>query len=127
MQTIFLKYDGRCRWLERRVLKGYYQDAIKASRIPGHKKIFLIEEWLTNDNGNIGAHTPLMRADGVPVLKTYKDVPPAGNFSVFITPYDSILEEERELRNRGVEMIGEPCPAITKVRNIFENHKSTYQ
>jgi hypothetical protein len=127
MHTLFLKNDGRCRWLERKVLNGYYQNAIIASKDPDLKKIFLIEEWLSNDNGNIGAHKPWMRAGGVPVLKTYKDVPHTGNFSVFITPYDSIIEEELELRERGVEMIGEPCPAITNLRNIFEKHNPEYQ
>jgi 4-hydroxy-3-methylbut-2-enyl diphosphate reductase IspH len=127
MHTLYLKNDGRCKWLERKVLKGYYQEAIKASRIPGSKKIYIIEDWLSNDNGNIGAHKPWLKADGVPVVKTFKDIPSAGDFSVFITPYDSILEEERELRDRGVEMTGEPCPAITKIRNIFEKRDISYQ
>ncbi len=127
MQTIFLQYDGRCRWVEKRLLKGYLPKVLKSALDPRRKMIYMIEEWVSNKNGRMGADTKWLRRAGVPTFRTYRDVPQSTNFAILNTGYDSIVEQEHELRQRGIEIIDDPCPFVKKLRNIFENCNQTYQ
>ncbi len=127
MDIVFLKNDGRCRWLENRVLKGIFPRMAEDSRMEDGKKKYLIVDWVSNDNGKVGLDLDWLASTGVPFVETYHDLPDNGDYAVVNTGYDSIVHEERLLRERGVEIIDMPCPYVRKVRGILEAADPRYQ
>lgn len=127
MEVLFLNNDGRCRWLDRRVLKNLIPRMLNSARETGGKKMYLIEDWVSNDSGRVGVDVKWLHKLGIPVLKSYKDLPPGDDYAIVNTGYDSIVDEEKQLRACGVEIIDEPCPYIRKIRTIFENADDKYQ
>jgi hypothetical protein len=54
MQVVLLKKDGRCLWLERKVLKSLLPTAIKAATNPFAKRLYLVVDWISSDRGRVG-------------------------------------------------------------------------
>lgn len=127
MEIITLEHDGRCKWLENKVLKGLLPKALKQARDPSSKKQYIIVDWISNDNGKVGVDLKWFKTLGMPAVQSYKDLPSGNDYSVINTGYDSIVEEESVLRARGVEIVDEPCPFIRRVRKLLENHDTAYQ
>lgn len=127
MEVIYLKNDGRCKWLESQVLKKVFPDAVKCSRNPNSPRKLMILDWISNDNGKVGVDLKWFKKLGVPAVQTYNDLPPENNFILINTGYDSIVHEEKLLLERGVQIIDKPCPYVRKIRKIFENIDSQYQ
>lgn len=127
MEVIFLKNDGRCKWLESQVLNKVFPDAIKSSRNPSEPKKLMILDWISNDNGKVGVDLKWFERLGVPAVKTYKDLPKDNNYILINTGYDSIVHEEKLLLEHGVQIIDKPCPYVRKIRKLFETIDSRYQ
>jgi hypothetical protein len=127
MEVIFLKNDGRCKWLEKKVLKKLFPEMADAALDPNKKTMYLIEDWMSNSGGKVGVDIKWLNSMGIPVIKTYKDLPEGNNFLIVNTGYDAVIDEEKLLLDKGVDYIDEPCPYVRKVRKIFENIDNNYQ
>lgn len=127
MEILLLKKDGRCRWLENKVLNDLLPMASRAAVNPFAKTPYMIVNWISNDQGRIGVDLKWFKSLGVPAVPTYQDLPQRGEFKVINTGYDSIVDEEQALRAKGVEIIDQPCPFIRRVRQIFEKADTAYQ
>lgn len=127
MEVLLLKNDGRCVWLENKVLKGFMPMAIRNSVNPFAKKIYVIVDWISNDYGRVGVDLKWFRSLGVPAVASAKELPHNKEFKVVNTGYDSIVEEEIILRDKGVEIIDKPCPFVRRVRDLLEQHDETFQ
>jgi 4-hydroxy-3-methylbut-2-enyl diphosphate reductase IspH len=127
MDVLLLEKDGRCVWLENKVLKGLMPMSIRNSVNPFAQKVFLIVDWVSNDFGRVGVDLKWLKTLGVPVVEKAKDLPPGKDFKVINTGYDSIVEEEIILRSRGVDIIDKPCPFVRKLRDIFTEHDGSHQ
>ncbi|MEZ3515656.1 MAG: hypothetical protein K1W37_10405 [Lachnospiraceae bacterium] len=125
METILLSNDGRCKWLENRVLKKILPQMLEAKRM-NNKPMYIIADWISNDSGKVGVDLKWLDKLGVSVVNNYKEIVDT-NCIVVNTGYDSIVNEEIELRQKGVEILDEPCPYVRKVRTIFENPEPTFQ
>ena len=53
METILLSNDGRCKWLENRVLKKILPQMLEAKRM-NNKPMYIIADWISNDSGKVG-------------------------------------------------------------------------
>ncbi len=127
MKVTLLNHDSHCRWLENKVLKGIYPRVMKNARDPSAKKQYIIVDWISNDNGKVGVDLKWFKTLGVPAVQSYRDLPANEPVSVINTGYDSIVEEEKMLRQQGIDIIDEPCPFIRRLRKYFENHDAAYQ
>lgn len=127
MEVVTLKNDGRCKWLENKVMHGIFPKMIEHSLRPGAKKMYLIVEWISNDNGRVGVDLKWLKTLGLDVVSSYRDLPNDNNFIVVNTGYDSIVYEEKILKARGVEIVDLPCPFIRKIRTILEKSDGTFQ
>lgn len=127
MNVIFLKNDGRCKWLENKVLKKLMPEMIKSATEKKKKTMYLIEDWISNDGGKVGVDLKWLNYMGIPVIKNCDDIPKCGDYCIVNTGYDSIVDEEKLLLQKGIDIIDEPCPYIRKIRNIFENLDEEYQ
>ena len=127
MEVITLEHDGRCKWLENKVLKGLFPKTLKQARDPSGKKQYVIVDWISNDNGKVGVDLKWFKTLGLPAVQSYRDLPPGNDYAVINTGYDAIVSEEKVLRERGVEIIDEPCPFIRRVRKLLEDHDTGYQ
>ncbi|MFQ5455723.1 MAG: LytB [Nitrospirota bacterium] len=127
MEILFLKNDGRCRWLKRKVLKGIIPKMLTNSMEPFKKRMFLIVDWISSDYGRVGVDLNWIKGLGISAVQSYRDLPEGNNFAVVNTGYDSIVHEEAVLRDKGIEIIDIPCPYIRKIRQIFEQHDLQYQ
>lgn len=127
MEILLLEKDGRCIWLENKVLKGLMPMAIRNGVNPFAKKVFLIVDWISNDFGRVGVDLKWLKTLGVPVVEKAKDLPSGNDFKVINTGYDSIVSEEIILRSQGVDIIDKPCPFVRKLRDIFTDHDGSHQ
>ena len=127
MEVLLLEKDGRCVWLENKVLKGLMPMAIRNSVNPFAQKLYLIVDWISNDYGRVGVDLKWLKNLGVPVVAKAQDLPEGNNYKIVNTGYDSIIEEELILRSKGVEIIDKPCPFVRKVRDILEDDNQAYQ
>lgn len=127
MKVVFLKHDGRCRWLETRVLSKLFPQMAEDSKDPQKQKKYLIIDWVSNDNGKVGLDLDWLSSIGVPTVENYRALPEGNDYAVVNTGYDSIVSEEKILKERGVEIIDMPCPYVRKLRNILEAVSSDYQ
>lgn len=127
MEIVYLKNDGRCKWLEKQVLKKVFPEAIKSAYdINGPIKIMIVD-WISNDGGKVGVDLKWFKKLGVPAVQSYQDLPKDNNFILINTGYDSIVDEEKALKERGIKIIDKPCPYVRRIRRIFENIDNRYQ
>lgn len=122
MRVLLLQRDGRCTWLERKVIHELLPLAIKTAANPFAKRLYVIVDWISNDEGRVGVDLKWFRSLGVPAVKHYSDLPTDQDFKVVNTGYDSIVEQELALRDTGVEIVDRPCPFVRKLRGQFEGH-----
>lgn len=122
---ITLNNDGRCKWLENRVLKKLLPEIL--DKYNAGQKVYIIEDWISNDNGKVGVDLDWLSKLGVPVVKDISELPLDNTVTVVNTGYDSIYHEELELRSKGIQIIDEPCPAVRKLRDILQSLNSDYQ
>jgi 4-hydroxy-3-methylbut-2-enyl diphosphate reductase IspH len=127
MEIIQLDQDGRCRWLDNKVLKGLLPMAIRSADNPASKKHYFIVDWISNDSGKVGVDLKWFKNLGVPAVQSYKDLPKGNNYTVINTGYDSIVSEEIILKKQGVDILDKPCPFIRRLRKIFESCDNHYQ
>jgi len=127
MKAILLKNDGRCKWLENKILKTLVPEMIKAKSDPTKKTMYLIEDWVSNEGGKFGIRWESLERMGIPVVKSFQELPTDNNFIIVNTGYDSIVDEEKILIDKKIEYIDEPCPFIRKIRKIFEHIDNKYQ
>lgn len=121
MNITFLENDSRCVWLENKVMKGLYPKVMEDAQNPKAKKKYIIVDWISNDNGNVGVDLKWFNTLGIPAVQSYKDLPKSEDYAVINTGYDSIVEQEKILKENGVEIIDEPCPFIRRLRGYFEH------
>lgn len=127
MEVLLLKNDGRCRWLEKKVLNGVFQQVIKSTMDPSAKKVYVITDWISNDSGRVGVDLKWLKGLGIPAVRSYKELPDGNDYFVLNTGYDSIVHEEKSLSDKGIKIIDLPCPYIRNIRKIFEEYDSKYQ
>lgn len=127
MKVRLLEHDGRCLWLDKKVLKGLYPEVVKNARNPVAKKQYVVVDWISNDDGKVGVDLKWFKTMGVPAVQSFKNLPKGNNYAVINTGYDSIVHEEKFLRENGVQIIDEPCPFIRRVRKWLENANDNYQ
>ena len=121
METLFLEKDGRCAWLENKVLKSMTPRVVESLANPYSKTLILVADWISNDGGRVGVDRTWLKRSGLPVVDSVRDLPPdRRSFRVFNTGYDSIVDEEQALTREGVEILDRPCPFIRRIRKIFE-------
>lgn len=125
MKVKLLTNDGRCKWLQNRMLNQLFPEMIASRENKNEKTKYMIKDWVSNDNGRVGADLKWMAEIGVPLVETYKDI--KENDIVINTGYDSIYDEELALLDRGIEFVDAPCPFVRKVRNEFKNLKNDFQ
>ena len=125
MEIRILKEDGRCKWLQKKILEDLFPKMIESKNNPNEKTMYMIKDWVSNDNGRVGADLKWQNDMGVPIVDNFQDI--TDNDIVVNTGYDSIYEEELEIKRRGIEYIDAPCPFVRKIRNEFVNIKSEYQ
>ena len=127
MEVIYLKNDGRCRWLEKHVLNRLFPDMIESHHSNNGTPHYLILDWMSNDNGKVGVDQNWLEETGLPYIKSLRHLPEGNRFKIVNTGYDSIYQEEQLLREKGVEIIDKPCPYVRRVRRLFENIDDNYQ
>jgi 4-hydroxy-3-methylbut-2-enyl diphosphate reductase IspH len=127
MEIIYLKNDGRCKWLERQVLNKLFPDMIECYKSKTEIPQYLILDWMSNENGKVGVDLKWLKKTGIPYLENLKALPEGNKFKIVNTGYDSIYEEEMILKEKGIEIIDKPCPYVRKVRTLFENVDENYQ
>lgn len=124
MELIQIKYDGRCRWLEaqmRKMIPQIFKSVINFKA----KTIYIMESWVST--GKTGANLKWLRNIGIPIIKDINHLPKGNNYAILNTGYDTILEEEKILTEKGIEIIDKACPFCRKLRTIFEEHNPNYQ
>lgn len=124
---ITLKKDGRCKWLENKVLKKLLPEILDNNSQRKNKKIYVIEDWISNDGGKVGVDLEWLHKLGVPVAKNIEDLPEPQDCIVVNTGYDSIYDEELKIIKKGIEYIDAPCPYVRKLREYLINMDSKYQ
>lgn len=97
------------------------------SKDPQKQKKYLIIDWVSNDNGRVGLDLGWLSSIGVPTVENYRFLPEGNDYAVVNTGYDSIVDEEKRLKEKGVEIIDMPCPYVRKLRNILEAATPDYQ
>lgn len=127
IDIITLKNDGRCKWLENKVLKKLLPEILENNKNPKNKKIYIIEDWISNDGGKVGVDLDWLHRLGVPVAKNIEELPEPQNCIVVNTGYDSIYDEEIDILERGIEFIDAPCPYVRKLREHLITMNSKYQ
>jgi 4-hydroxy-3-methylbut-2-enyl diphosphate reductase IspH len=127
MEIIYLKNDGRCRWLEKQILNKLFPDMIKCNNSGKEIPQYLILDWMSNENGKVGIDLKWLKETKIPYFKDIKALPKGNQFKIVNTGYDSIYEEELILKERGIEIIDKPCPYVRRVRKLFENIDDNYQ
>ncbi|MES2295808.1 MAG: LytB [Pseudomonadota bacterium] len=127
MEVLLLNKDGRCKWLESKVMHGLIPTAIKMAANPFADKMYVIVDWISNDHGRVGVDLKWFKSLGVPAVKSYSDLPQNVDLKVINTGYDSIVDQELALREHGVEIIDKPCPFIRRLRAVFEEADPHYQ
>lgn len=127
MEVIQLEHDGRCKWLESQVMNKVFPDAIKSAKNPHEPTRYMIIDWISNDNGKVGVDLKWFKKLGVPAVENFNDLPKDEDFIVVNTGYDSIVNEEKLLLERGIRIIDKPCPFVRKLRKLFENIDDNYQ
>lgn len=127
MKVVFLKHDGRCQWFQNNVLKKLYPNLINQSRNPYARKAFIIVDWISNDRGRVGVDLKWFKKLKLNAVAKYTDLPFGTDFQVVNTGYDSIIEEETELRERGISIIDKPCPYVRKIREAFLENDNNWQ
>jgi 4-hydroxy-3-methylbut-2-enyl diphosphate reductase IspH len=127
MQVVLLKKDGRCLWLERKVLTSLLPMAIKAATNPFAKRLYFVVDWISSDRGRVGVDLKWFRSLGVPSVASCRDLPTTVEYQVVNTGYDANVAEERLLRTNGVEILDLPCPFIRVLRRHFETADPSYQ
>lgn len=124
MELIQIKYDGRCRWLDaqmRKMIPQMFKSVINFKA----KTIYVMESWVST--GKTGANLKWLRNIGIPIIKDINHLPKGNNYAILNTGYDTILEEEQILIEKGIEIIDKACPYCRKLRTIFEEHNPNYQ
>lgn len=127
MEVIFLKNDGRCKWFENKILKKLFPEMADAAINPNKKTMYLIEDWISGVDGKVGADKNWLNDLGIPVIKSYKELPETGNYSVVNMGYDSKVDEEKLLLEKGIDLVDVPCPYVRKIRRIFESINNDFQ
>jgi len=127
IDIITLKNDGRCKWLENKVLRQLLPQILDNNNNPKNKKIYVIEDWISNDGGKVGVDLGWLHRLGVPVAKNTNDLPEPQDCIVVNTGYDSIYDEEKEIIQRGFEFIDAPCPFVRKLREHLISMDAKYQ
>jgi hypothetical protein len=94
---------------------------------PFAKKLYVIVDWISNDKGKVGVDLKWFRSLGVPAVKSYSELPKGEDFQVVNTGYDSIVDEEKALREKGIDIVDKPCPFIRRVRTCLEQADKNYQ
>ncbi len=125
MKVKMLKNDGRCRWLDKIFLQQLIPMMQEAKRT-GEKKVCIIKDWISNDQGHVGIDLDWLASLNVDVVENYKEAL-EGNYIVVNSGYDSIANEEAVLREHGIEIIDKPCPFVRKVRTHLEAADPDYQ
>lgn len=126
MEVKFLENDGRCKWLNKAFLQQLVPLMQKSKQENGEKKIVMIEDWISNDNGKVGLDLDWLDSLNITVVKSYTDITD-DSYTVVNSGYDSIVDEEILLRQQGVEIIDKPCPFVRKLRNVFDNPNKELQ
>jgi len=127
MEVLMLKHDGRCKWLENKVLTGLMPMSIRMAANPFAQKLYYIVDWISNDRGRVGVDLKWFKSLGLPAVKSYAELPAGNDFKVINTGYDSIVSEEHTLREHGVEIIDKPCPFVRRLRSSLETADPAYQ
>lgn len=127
MEVVQLTHDGRCKWLETQVLNKVFPEAAQSAKNSNEPTRYMILDWISNDNGKVGVDLKWFKKLGVPAVQTFNDLPKGDNFIVVNTGYDSIIQEEKVLLDRGIRMIDKPCPFVRKLRREFEKVDDAYQ
>lgn len=127
MEVVLLEKDGRCLWLENKVLNDILPKAIKSAANPFAKKLYLIIDWISNDYGKVGVDLKWLRGLGVPTVRNISELPHSKNIKVVNTGYDSIYNEEKLLSKKGYNILDKPCPYIRRIRDIFESNDDQFQ
>ncbi|HAT4356448.1 TPA: LytB, partial [Clostridium perfringens] len=121
MELRFLENDGRCRWFN----KTFLQELIPLMQLK-NKKLCFIKDWFSNDNGRVGLDLEWLKSLNINIVETYNDIPDS-TYTVVNSGYDSIINEEKFLKEKGINIIDKPCPFVRKLRNYLENADSNYQ
>jgi 4-hydroxy-3-methylbut-2-enyl diphosphate reductase IspH len=127
MKIQLLKHDGRCKWLEQKILKGLYLDILKHSRNPRAKRHYIIIDWISNDGGRVGVDLMWFKTLGLSAVRRVTDLPATRDYVVINSGYDSIVHEEQALLANGVEILDAPCPFIRRLRRQLETADAGYQ
>lgn len=125
MKIKFLEHDGRCKWLNK-IFLDQLIPMMQESKSKGDGKICLIKDWISNDNGRVGLDLDWLASLKVEVFETYKDITD-NSYTVVNSGYDSIVNEEHILKEKGVKIIDKPCPFVRKVRTHLETADPNYQ
>ena len=127
MEVVMSKNDSQCKWFNNQVIQKVFPDMIESALDPNRKTKYMIKDWISNDHGRVGADLGWLKQLGLPVIETYKDLPKNNNFIIVNTGYDSIIEEEKVLKEKNIEIEDRPCPYVRKLRTLFENIDEKYQ
>ncbi|MCD8264622.1 MAG: hypothetical protein LUD02_11170 [Tannerellaceae bacterium] len=63
----------------------------------------------------------------IPYVRTLNDLPQGNDFYIVNTGYDSKVEEEKLLIEKGIKIIQRPCPYVRKIRILLKKADPIYQ
>ena len=121
----FLKNDGACRYMRREIIGNFSKYLHEPIEYEGKKiKFNVILYWIKTKTR--GANIEWMDEIGVNYVQSISDL--NDNDGVYITGYDSDIEDVKELKKRKIPIIDHKCPWIGELKNqILSVNTATHQ
>jgi len=114
----FFKKDGQCKWMIKEEKENYPKYLTKPVDYNGEKiKFYAIANWVLRDNK--GANLEWANELKLNYVQSINDLPEGAG--IYITGYDSDIEEYNYIKKKGIPLIDNPCPWIRELRNQLLN------
>jgi 4-hydroxy-3-methylbut-2-enyl diphosphate reductase IspH len=135
----FFKNDGECKWMEKEINQLYpliLHEPVSSDDIRnisglkllndynGKIKFYLILDWVYGKTR--GANLEWLDEVGINYVKSIKELPE--NSGIYITGYDSNIEEVDNAVRNNIPIIDHACPWVRNIKNqLIEANQQSYQ
>jgi 4-hydroxy-3-methylbut-2-enyl diphosphate reductase IspH len=114
----FFQKDTNCTWLMKEVREVYPKYIFEPVDYQGRKvKFYVILDWVFRINR--GANMDWIKEFGGNYVRSFEDLPEGAG--IFITGYDSDVQELEEARKRGIPVIDRACPWVRQFKKQLES------
>jgi 4-hydroxy-3-methylbut-2-enyl diphosphate reductase IspH len=109
----FFQKDEDCRWLRKEIQEQFPKYLYEPVEFGGRKvKFYVILDWVRR--ADRGANLGWVKQMGGNVVQSVRDLPLGAG--IFITGYDSDVEERRAAEKAGVPIVDRACPWIKELK-----------